>query len=226
MLYSYRIVAHFGEILRNFIKSRLHRTLREFAANAKVSTDTLNRAFKMSSGDGLNPSTYRAIAEAAGLTPRQLDTMWREVPQEEFVPVKLKEIPYFAQPVACGDWVEVESRTVEEADGRVAVPADMNGELFAVKLVGDSMEPRYMAGDIVIFRPIRFGESASEPLEEARDYYVQDADQRATFKRLYIDREREAYRLEPLNPKYKSMLVPYQLVSRLSRAVRVVRDVG
>jgi len=87
---------------------------------------------------------------------------------------------------------------------------------FAVRVVGDSMEPKYREGDIVLFGP-------QATVRSGDDCYVRFAPessqgQAATFKRVYFDSETTA-RLQPLNDRYAPTLVPLTEVAALYRAV-------
>jgi hypothetical protein len=63
----------FGDALRHVIRSKLHTTIEAFATKADISTATLNKALHLEDGAELNPSTYKSISVAAGMTPSELD---------------------------------------------------------------------------------------------------------------------------------------------------------
>jgi len=87
---------------------------------------------------------------------------------------------------------------------------------FAVRVVGDSMEPRYHEGDIVLVSP-------GAPIRSGDDCYVRftpecpDA-QGATFKRAYFDNETEV-RLQPRNERYPPTVVAAPAIAGIYKAV-------
>jgi len=112
------------------------------------------------------------------------------------------------------------------ADEYVSVPDVYDADAFAARVVGDSMEPVYREGDIVVFSP-------SVDATSGRDCFVRfDADvspaSETTFKRVYLesDGDRELIRLQPLNPAYPARVVEREAVAGMYAAVYVVRPVG
>lgn len=131
--------------------------------------------------------------------------------------------------VPAGDPVEFTdlgypSRSADEYC-RTVDPGDPDA--FAARVVGDSMEPEYRAGDIVVFSPLKAVRSGC-------DCFVRlEPDQETTFKRVYLEPEAEGshpqsvthIRLTPLNPKYPSRVVPREQVAGMFAAVSVTRTV-
>lgn len=138
--------------------------------------------------------------------------------------VKIRRIPYFHLKLPAGRWTDaVEARTAEDADGTTVVDEKTPTDAFALLIEGDCMEPDFPSGSIVVFAPCRPGDHGLQ-FESGKVYYFQNADGQATFKRVIYEPQRERFRLESLNPKYKPFYVPEQMLARMSRAVRVVRD--
>jgi repressor LexA len=111
------------------------------------------------------------------------------------------------------------------ADEYVAAPMVDDPDAFAARVVGDSMEPTYRAGDIVIFSPARV-------VQSGMDCFVRlEPDQETTFKRVRLVgsegvQEGETHiRLEPLNPKYPVRVVEREMVAGMYAAVSVTRRV-
>ncbi len=134
------------------------------------------------------------------------------------------------------------------ADEYVSVPDVYDADAFAARVVGDSMEPVYREGDIVVFSP-------SAPTVEGSDCFVRfERNEETTFKRVYFEgdagapalssgagvRAREdgqgdgangvspctRIRLQPLNPAYPPKVVEREAVAGLYAAVYVVRAVA
>ncbi len=87
-----------------------------------------------------------------------------------------------------------------------------DSQAFAARVVGDSMEPHYHEGDVVVFSP-------NTPARSGDDCFVRFADEGGTtFKRFYRDDERTV-RLQPLNNKYPAEIYDRQRISGLWPAV-------
>ena len=98
------------------------------------------------------------------------------------------------------------------ADDYVRCPDIHDPNAFAVRVVGDSMTPKYREGDIVIFSP------ATE-VHNGDDCFVRFASpHETTFKRVFFD-ENDMVRLQPRNEKYAPMVVEGKRVNGLYRAV-------
>jgi repressor LexA len=130
------------------------------------------------------------------------------------------------------------------ADEYVSVPDVFDADAFAARVVGDSMEPVYREGDIVVFSPMTATVDGS-------DCFVRfERNEESTFKRVYFeatapgaepdpasvadassrDEKKPApmkrIRLQPLNPAYPARVVDREEVAGLYAAVYVVRAVG
>lgn len=106
------------------------------------------------------------------------------------------------------------------ADDYVACPEVTDPDAFAARVVGDSMEPDYREGDIVIFAP----GMATPP---GSDCFVRlERDNETTFKRVYFEDGGAMIRLQPLNNRYAPRLVPREDVGGLYAAAYVMRAVG
>lgn len=108
--------------------------------------------------------------------------------------------------------------TVPVIDGsaRVGCPEISDKDAFAARVQGDSMNPRYRQGDIVIFAP-------SLAARDGDDCFVKFTDGRTTFKRIFFEVDGEAkkpvVRLQPRNEKYRARVVKNEEVSGMYRAV-------
>jgi repressor LexA len=105
------------------------------------------------------------------------------------------------------------------ADEYVHCPNVHDSQAFAARIVGDSMEPDFHEGDIVVFSP------RTEP-RDGDDCFVRfEADGGTTFKRYYKDGE-NSIRLQPLNNKYPSAVYAPEIITGLWPAVYRVQKVG
>ncbi len=98
------------------------------------------------------------------------------------------------------------------ADDYIRCPDLHDPNAFAVRVVGDSMEPKFREGDIVIFSP------AAE-VHNGDDCFVRFAmPHETTFKRVFFELENKI-RLQPRNEKYSPTIVDGNRINGLYRAV-------
>ena len=98
------------------------------------------------------------------------------------------------------------------ADDYIRCPDMHDPNAFAVRVVGDSMEPKFHEGDIVIFSP------AAE-VHNGDDCFVRFAmPHETTFKRVFFESENKI-RLQPRNEKYSPTIVDGKRINGLYRAV-------
>jgi repressor LexA len=107
------------------------------------------------------------------------------------------------------------------ADDYLACPDVSDPDAFAARVVGDSMEPEYFEGDVVVFSPL-----AKIAPEGGADCFVRlERDAETTFKRVYFEQEGRTLRLQPLNSSYPPVMVQREDVAGLYAAVYVLRKV-
>lgn len=88
---------------------------------------------------------------------------------------------------------------IEESQGSISVPASLRGDLFALKVVGESMiEAGILDGDLVVVR--------QQPDANNGDIVVAMIDGETTVK--YFERKGAHVRLLPANPKFKPIEIP------------------
>jgi len=98
------------------------------------------------------------------------------------------------------------------ADDYVRCPDLHDPNAFAVRVVGDSMEPKFFEGDIVIFSP-------SQEVHNGDDCFVRFAmPHETTFKRVFFEADNKV-RLQPRNEKYSPIVVDGKRINGLYRAV-------
>jgi len=98
------------------------------------------------------------------------------------------------------------------ADDYVRCPDVHDPNAFAVCVVGDSMEPRFREGDIVIFSP------AAE-VHNGDDCFIRfSMPHETTFKRVFFEPDNKV-RLQPRNEKYSPIIVDGSRINGLYRAV-------
>ncbi|MCX5645747.1 MAG: helix-turn-helix domain-containing protein [Phycisphaerae bacterium] len=98
------------------------------------------------------------------------------------------------------------------ADDYVRCPDLHDPNAFAVRVVGDSMEPRFSEGDIVIFSP-------AMEVRNGDDCFVRfTMPHETTFKRVFFEKE-EKVRLQPRNERYSPTLIDGGRIDGIYRAV-------
>lgn len=98
------------------------------------------------------------------------------------------------------------------ADDYVRCPDLHDPNAFAVRVVGDSMEPRFHEGDIVIFSP-------SLDVRNGDDCFVRfTMPHETTFKRVFFERDSKV-RLQPRNERYSPTIIEGNRVDGIYRAV-------
>jgi len=97
------------------------------------------------------------------------------------------------------------------ADDYVRCPDLHDPNAFAVRVVGDSMEPKFREGDIVIFSP-------AVEVHNGDDCFVRFAmPHETTFKRVFFEPDNKV-RLQPRNEKYSPTIVDGKRINGLYRA--------
>lgn len=117
--------------------------------------------------------------------------------------------------VQAGDWTEaVEEFSPEEAEEFLPVTSTVGPRTFALRVVGNSMEPEFWAGEIVIVDPDREAESGSFVVAKINH-------DEATFKQLIKDGG--SVFLRPLNSAYPVMDVTGRDLRIVGRVVEKVK---
>ena len=98
------------------------------------------------------------------------------------------------------------------ADDYVRSPDLHDPNAFAVRVVGDSMEPRFRQGDIVIFSP-------AADVHNGDDCFVRFATpHETTFKRVFFEPDNKV-RLQPRNEKYSPTIIDGKRINGIYRAL-------
>ena len=98
------------------------------------------------------------------------------------------------------------------ADDYVRCPDIDDPHAFAVRVVGDSMEPNFRQGDIVIFSP-------GAEVRNGDDCFVRfAAPHETTFKRVFFESDNKV-RLQPRNENYSPMMIEGSRINGVYRAV-------
>lgn len=98
------------------------------------------------------------------------------------------------------------------ADDYVRCPDIHDPNAFAVRVVGDSMEPKFQEGDIVVFSP-------AVEVRNGDDCFIRfSGPHETTFKRVYFEADNQV-RLQPRNENYSPMIVDGKRINGMYRAI-------
>ncbi|MCI0366132.1 MAG: S24 family peptidase, partial [Phycisphaerales bacterium] len=132
------------------------------------------------------------------------------------------------------------------ADDYISCPDLNDPDAFAARVVGDSMTPTYLEGDIVIFSPklalqtpppdvttstshpssLPGRRSVASSLPSGIDCFVRlERDNQTTFKRIYFEPDGSTIRLQPLNNAYPPRTVHRNDITGLYPAAYVMRKI-
>jgi len=153
-----------------------------------------------------------------GQSPEALAAKYRELvgdsqPNAESVHIAGKLVPVI-NAVMAGYPVDFDDKGYPPggADDYVRCPDLHDPSSFAVRVVGDSMEPKYYEGDIIIFSP-------AADVNNGDDCFVRMADpHETTFKQVFFEEEGRI-RLQPRNNNYAPLTLPREKINGLWRAV-------
>ncbi|MCK4753013.1 MAG: helix-turn-helix domain-containing protein [Planctomycetes bacterium] len=102
--------------------------------------------------------------------------------------------------------------SVSAADDYVRCPGLHDPDAFAVRVVGNSMKPKFHEGDIVVFSP------AAE-VADGDDCFIRfETPHETTFKRVFFEQDKKI-RLQPRNEKYPPVIINNKRINILCRAV-------
>ena len=189
----------------------------DLASAAEIDVNTVKRIEPRLS-IGVHVATVRAIARALNVDPseiladnevvslvavQQMDPFDNNVGR---IPANPLPIPEWSAEIACGHWIDCSTAALDP-DTQMAI---IRAGRFRVRVMGDSMLPKYKPGACVQFRIVRMDEEA---LQIGAHYYVQNSDGQCTLKVLKAIEEDE-YVLAPTNRKYKPLRIAKQMVAR------------
>jgi repressor LexA len=98
------------------------------------------------------------------------------------------------------------------ADDYVRCPDCHDPNAFAARVNGDSMQPKYHEGDIVIFSP-------AAPVADGDDCFIRlEITHETNFKRVFTEPE-DRIRLQPRNEKYPPQIFHREQIGGLYKAV-------
>jgi len=130
--------------------------------------------------------------------------------------VKYSTIPIISW-VQAGQWNEIfDNHPVGHGDEYISVTARVGLHAFALKVRGDSMEPEFPDGSIIIVDPEREARHGSYVVVRL------DEEMEATFKQLILDGSRKY--LKPLNDRYPILEVDGKKATISGVVVQMVKE--
>lgn len=179
----------------------------ELAKKAGITQPSLS-AIERGTAKNIRATTLKGIANALGVSQKYLESGDKDEQQISPVynnyysgnvnTVNTKKVPVISM-VAAGDWSECFD-PYPVGNGSEYVDCDKCGDnAFAVKVVGESMAPRFQRGDIIICDP------SVQPANKDLVIAKLPNSNEATFKQLII--EDGAHLLKALNPDWPSPIM-------------------
>ena len=175
---------------------------------------------------GIKQQSYQAIESGGVKKPRHLyeisvvlkcDMAWllsgnkEDIRNVEVLDFKTYQVPLISY-IQAGAWTE--SCELRDSTGfeYIMTSLELSDKAFALQIKGDSMEPEFKEGDVVIIDP------AVKPMP-GEFVAAMNGDEEATFKKYrelgYDEHERMQFELIPLNPDYITM-------STLKQQIRII----
>lgn len=151
--------------------------------------------------------TYERLAGAMGVS---LNSLLPNRSNVEDAHVGWRKIPVLDY-VQAGKWMDVDARlSDEEMSEAILTDLEHPPSTFALRIRGDSMEPEFHVGDVVVIAP------TIQP--KPGDYVVAtDANGEATFKQYRSaginDKGHDVFELWPLNPLHAPMRSDRQVLA-------------
>ncbi len=148
---------------------------------------------------GITPNDLFGVSPTSQLGPRNIGDVKNIAPAQ---PAGVRGVPLISY-VAAGRLTEVvDPYEVGDCQSLVFVHEDVSEQGFALRILGDSMEPRFLEGDLIVVDP------AVTP--HPGDFVVaKNSENEATFKKYRPRGLNDAgvpyFELVPLNPDYPSM---------------------
>jgi SOS-response transcriptional repressor LexA len=175
---------------------------------------------KIERGKILKTTAIPALARALQCDPHWLDTgeeqpEWDNQNNTAPGPEVRGKVPLISW-VQAGQWAEiVDNFAVGDAEAWLETTAKPGRNAFALRIIGDSMDPKVPDRSIVIFDPARGYHHGSLVLAK------RTGDQQATFKQLWYDGATPY--LKPLNQRYPMLDMP-QDTRIIAVAIRLELD--
>lgn len=181
------------------------------------------------------PSDVRHKFEALDAENRKIKQLLKDIAQRKVAPARvskmlsqldMQESPRARKKETAGRFVPVINKVsagyladfddlgypVGIADDYVRCPDLHDPNAFAVRVVGDSMEPKFSEGDIVIFSPAAAVENGDDCFVRLKEPHE------ATFKRVFFEKSKQV-RLQPRNEVYPPIVVKGDRINGIYRAV-------
>lgn len=198
-----------GDLIKTYRKER-GLTMQEFAKISGLSKgyiSMLEKGKHPQNGKEIIPSidTFNKVAKAMGVT---LNKLLESVNGRQLVNISnnenAEEKPN-VEPISIGKTVRIPVygripagipiEAIEDIEDYIDVSTDLakNNDLIALKVVGDSMYPKYLDGDYVLIRK-------QSDCENGQDCAIRINGNDVTLKKVI--KEQDGLMLQPINPEY------------------------
>lgn len=197
--------------LKQFFTSR---GIKELSERAKVIDKKVNQTSDLLSGKAsFGEKVARSIEENAGLPPGWLDTLGDDE-NTAIGPIVHGHVPLIST-VQAGMYTDFIDNLLQPGDGKyemIPTTVPIKRHTFAVRVTGDSMEPKFTEGMVLVVEP------DLEP--NPGDYVIaKNGSAETTFKQLIKDGS--DWFLKPLNDRYPIKLLGDSTIIGVVRSVEL-----
>ena len=191
-----------------------HRGVEELAEKAKTIGKQVNQTSDLLNGRvSFGEKVARSIEESAGLPPGWLDSVG-DGQNTAVGPVIHGRVPLISN-VQAGMYKDLVDNLLQPGDTAyelIPTTVPIKRHTFALRVVGDSMEPRYVEGDVLVVEP----EMDPTPGDLV---IAKNGDGETTFKQLVKDGA--DWYLKPLNDRYPIKPLGNSTIVGVVRAVEL-----
>ena len=150
---------------------------------------------KWKKGAEPNLASLQKVADYFNVSVDYLTT-YEIKPNVEFIKLKdVARLPIYGR-IPAG----IPKEAIQEVEGFIEVPAYMSEGYIVLKVIGDSMYPKYLDGDVVIIKE-------QPDCENGQDCAVRINDNDVTLKKVI--KMEDGLMLQPLNPEYPPQFFSY-----------------
>ena len=216
-----------GDLVKRLRKER-ELTLRELADRMGAGYSHANISAKEVGRIGIKPNERKDFARAFGLTIEQFDALWRPDP-DRAVRTNPGGIPVLNAAPA-GRVVDYDHAHYDEHNTvyqHIERGGIMDELAYALSIVGDSMEPTLVEGDLVVFAPVQNGAKERYKLKDGDVVVVRigpDAKEPGTTVGRYFAGKGDTIEIRKDNKKHKPIHVHREHVTQMGLALELRRS--
>ena len=164
---------------------------------------------------GIHEPDSETLRKLADVLEVSVDWLLGSIPSIEYAQRPLGMAPLISWVQAGKLHFPIDNLPPGESEGPPIPTYCKDPKAFALRVRGDSMEPEFYEGDIIIVSPNTQWENGN--------YVVAKYDQEVTFKQLKV--YKDALVLRPLNPQYQDVIFTGNKRSKLTIVGKVIEKI-